>query len=206
MLEIVGVVSLRGAPFATAQFRRFFECGRAVIKCLLPLGSGWFMNLVVLSGYQGADTCALQFAFTEQLFDAALGKLRVVARGQPCLNVGDFSVEPTKIPCLAKGISAWLWVDFGEACAIAAGLQPAPTCKRSWTAAGGHRWDFMAGCPLAAAVSSCRVELDKWIAPHLAFAAHFDCVRWICQVNQPVQSTPLWPASWLPAINKSRGS
>ena len=24
--------------------------------------------------------------------------------------VGDFNVEPTKVPCLAKGISAGLWV------------------------------------------------------------------------------------------------
>ena len=48
----VGVVSMRGAlvalpTFATAQFNRFFECGRAV-RCLLPLGAGRFMHLVVL--------------------------------------------------------------------------------------------------------------------------------------------------------------
>ena len=35
-----------------------------------------------------------------------------MARCQPCLFVGDFNVEPTKIPCLAKGISAGLWVDL----------------------------------------------------------------------------------------------
>ena len=40
----VGVISMTGAPvslptFATAQFRRFFDCGRAV-RCLLPLGAG----------------------------------------------------------------------------------------------------------------------------------------------------------------------
>ena len=94
----VGVVSLRGAPislptFATAQFRRFFDCGRAV-RCLVPLGSGRFMHLVVLYGYQGADTDAEQLALTEQLFDAAFGELGVVARGQPCLLVGDFNVYP----------------------------------------------------------------------------------------------------------------
>ena len=37
----VGVVSLRGAPIslptlATAQFRRLFDCGRA-LRCLIPL-------------------------------------------------------------------------------------------------------------------------------------------------------------------------
>ena len=108
----VGVVSLRGAPislptFAAGQFRRFFDCGRA-LRCLIPLGSGRFMHLVVLYGYQGADVDAEQLALTEQLFDAAFGELSVVARGQFCLLVGDFNVEPTKIPCLAKGISAGL--------------------------------------------------------------------------------------------------
>ena len=55
----VGVISLRGAhvslpTFATAQSQRCFNCGRAV-TCMLPLGSGRFMHLVVLYGYQGAD-------------------------------------------------------------------------------------------------------------------------------------------------------
>ena len=105
----VGVISMKGAPlalptFATAQFRSFFDSGRAV-RCMLPLGFGRFIHLVVLYGYQGADHDPEQLALTEQLFDATLGELSVVARGQPCLIVGDFNLEPTKIPCLAKGIS-----------------------------------------------------------------------------------------------------
>ena len=61
-------------------------------------------------------------------------------------------------------------------------------------------------CPLAAAaVLSCRVQLDRWIAPHLAIRTLFDCCRWDCWVTQPVQRTLLWP-SWLPAFDKSRGS
>ena len=60
---------MRGAPvaspsFATAQFKRFFECGRGD-RCMLPLGAGRFMHLVVLYGYQGADTGAEQLALTE---------------------------------------------------------------------------------------------------------------------------------------------
>ena len=168
----VGVISLRSAPlslptFATAQFKRFFDCGRAV-RCMVPLGLGRFMHLVVLYGFQGADSDAEQLSLTEQLFDAALGELSVVARGQPCLLVGDFNVEPTKIPCLAKGISAGLWVDLEEAWALAAGLRPAVTCKKAWDSIGGHRRDFMVGCPLAvAAVLSCRVLNDRWIPPPL---------------------------------------
>ena len=62
------------------------------------------MHLVVLYGYQGAD--AQQLAF-EQLFDAASGELGVVVRGQPCMLVGDFNVEPTKIPLPGKRDFCW---------------------------------------------------------------------------------------------------
>ena len=96
----------------------------ASFTCLLPLAAGRFLHLFVLYGYQGAYADAEQLALTDQLFDAALGELHAVASGQPCFLVGDFNVEPTKIPCLAKGISAGIWVDFGEAWALAAGLHP----------------------------------------------------------------------------------
>ena len=174
---------------------------------MVPLGSGRFMHLVVLYGFQGADSDAEQLSLTEQLFDAALGELSVVARGQPCLLIGDFNVEPTKIPCLAKGISAGLWVDLEEAWALAAGFKPAVTCKKAWDSVGGHRRDFMVGCPLTvAAVSSCKVLGDRWIAPHLAVRTLFDYSRWTCSVTQVVRYSPLWPASWLPAVDKSRSS
>ena len=47
----VGVVSFRGASlslptFATSQFKRFFDCCRAV-RCMVPLGFGRSMHLVV---------------------------------------------------------------------------------------------------------------------------------------------------------------
>ena len=46
----VGVVSLRSSPlslpsFATAQFKRFFHCGRAV-RCMVPLGFGRLCTLL----------------------------------------------------------------------------------------------------------------------------------------------------------------
>ena len=92
------------------------------------LVDGRFMHLVVLYGYQGADTDAEQLALTEQLFDA-LGELGV-ARGAALL-VGDFNMEPTKIPCLSKGISAGLWVDLEASWTLASDMLPAPTCKRA---------------------------------------------------------------------------
>ena len=110
----VGVISLRGASlslptFATAQFKRFFDCGR-VVRCMVPLGFGRFMHLVVLYGFQGADSDAEQLSLTEQLFDAALGELSVVSRGQPCLLVGDFNVEPTKSLAWQKGFRLGSWL------------------------------------------------------------------------------------------------
>ena len=128
----------------------FFDCGRA-LRCLLPVDSGRFLHLVVLYGYQGADGDAEQLSLTDQLFDAALGELSVVALDQPCLVVGDFNVEPTKIPCLSKGIFAGPWVDLESAWAFASGVSPAVTCKRTWGDSGRHRRDFMVGCPLVAA-------------------------------------------------------
>ena len=122
----------------------FFDCGRAV-RCMLPLGAGRFMHLVVLYGYQGADADAEQLALTEQLFDAALGELGVVARRQPCMLVGDFNVEPSRIFCLGKGISAVLWVDLKPSWALAYGGKPTPTCQAFlefplWSSEGLHGW------------------------------------------------------------------
>ena len=76
-----------------------------------------------------------------------------------------------------------------------------------WGSGGGHRRDFIVGCPLAAAaVLSCRVQPERWIVPHLAVRTLFDCCRWVSRVTQPILRTPLWPASWLPAVDKGRGS
>ena len=85
------------------------------------------MHLVVLYGYHGADSSAERLQLTNQLFEDSMGDLAVVARGQPCLIVGDFNVGPTKISCLAKGISAGLWVDLEVSWALATGRQPAST-------------------------------------------------------------------------------
>ena len=92
--------------FATAQFKRFFDSGRAV-RCLLPLASGRFLHLVVLDGYQGADSDAERLSLTDQLFDAALGELSVVARGQPCLLVGEFQRRAHQNPLPGKRDFGW---------------------------------------------------------------------------------------------------
>ena len=81
------------ATFATAQFKRFVDCGR-VVRCMLPLVRGRFLHLVVLYGYQGADREAEKLALTDQLLDAAFGEPGVVAREQPCLVVAISTWSP----------------------------------------------------------------------------------------------------------------
>ena len=156
------------------------------------------MHLVVLYGYFGADSCPEKLQLTNQLFEAALGELAIVAKGQPSLIVGDFNVEPTQIPCLAKGISAGLWVDLEASWAAAVGRVPAVTCKRTWDSDSGNRRDFQIGCPLcAAAVLSCNVLNERWVQPHLAVRTWFVADRWTALVTQVRRFTPLWPASWV---------
>ena len=207
----VGVVSLKGAPlalpsFATATFRRFFELGK-LVRCVLPIGQGKVMHLVAVYGFQGADDDAEKLGLTDQLFEAVLCELAVVSRGQPCLLVGDFNVEPTKIPCLLKGISAGLLIDLEAAWAMAAGSEPSATCKRDWASPGGTRRDFVVGYPLAAAaLSGCWVDGTRCVQPHLSVCASFENGRWNAVAQQPVRFTPLWPASWVAVVDKSRSS
>ena len=52
-----------------------------------------------------------------------------------------------------------------------------------------------------------KAKPDRWIAPHPAVRTLFDCCRWTSRVTPPISRTPLWPASWLPAVDKGvRGS
>ena len=191
---------MRGAPlslpsFATARFQSFFDCGRA-LRCVLPLGGGRIMHLVVLYCYQGADRDPEQLALTDQLLDAALGELACVAREQPCLLVGDFNVEATKIPCLAKGIMAGLWVDLEASWALASGRAPGVTCKLDFESSVGSRLDFMVGCPrVAAAVSGCGVLTDRWVVPHFAVRSSFLIILvglggFLCQCSERLYGLP----------------
>ena len=105
--------------------------------------------------------------------------------------VGDLNVEPSKIPSLAKGMSAGLWVDLEYSWAFALGREPSVTCKRTWESDSGNRRDFQIGCPLcAAAVRSCSVLPDRWIQPHLAVQSWFEAERWTARVTQPARFTP----------------
>ena len=59
----------------------------------------------------------------------------------------------------------------------------------------------LAGQPSLLGFYACMVYWTKG-----ALRTFSDCSRWTCRVTQPVQRTTLWPASWLPAIDKSGGS
>ena len=123
-----------------------------------------------------------------------------------CLVLGDFSVDPTKIPFLSKGISARLWIDLEGSGARAAGAEPV-TCEKDWACSGGTRWDFILGWPLAAAaLRGCWVDGCRWIQPHLAVCASFGSADWSAKVCQPVKFSSLRPVSHVSAIDQSRSS
>ena len=63
--------------------------------------------LVVLYGCQGADADAEQLALTEQLFDAALGELEVVARGAALLAGWGFQRGAHQNSLLVKRDFGW---------------------------------------------------------------------------------------------------
>ena len=42
--------------------------------------------------------------------------------------------------------------------------------------------------------------------PHLGGRSRFTAERWTARVTQPARFTPLWPASWLSAVDKTRNS
>ena len=44
------------------------------------------------------------------------------------------------------------------------------------------------------------------MVPHFAVRSSFDYSRWLARVSLLVQRSPLWAASWLPVLDKSRGS
>ena len=51
-----------------------------------------------------------------------------------------------------------------------------------------------------------RSRMIGGLLPILLFAPSLTAGRWTCSVTQAVQRTSLWPASCLPAVDKSRGS
>ena len=67
---------------------------------------------------------------------------------------------------------------------LVCGSQLAVTCKRTWCSTSGNRRDFVVGCTLTGAVvTSCAVQPDRWIVPHLAVRTHFEYGRWACRVT-----------------------
>ena len=65
--------------------------------------------------------------------------------------LGISTKSPPKSLAWQKGFRLGSGLILEEAWALAAGLRPAVTCKKAWDSVGGHRRDFMVGCPLAVA-------------------------------------------------------
>ena len=185
--------------FLLSRISCFFWSG--VVLWHLWIGSARVMHLVVFYGYQGADRDPERLALTDQLLDAALNERGVVAREQPCFLVGDFNVEPPRFLAWQKGSwlgSGLIWRHLGLL--LLAEFLWLPVGK-----IGGPPWGLVV-ISWWAAVSGCEVVRDRWVVPHSAVRTCFDYSRWLARVSLLLQRTPLWPASWLPFLDKSRGS
>ena len=144
---------------------------------------------------------------TEQLFDAALGELHVVACGQPCLLVGDFNVDPPKPLAWQKG--------FRLGCGLASrrlGLLPLVCSLLLLVSVVGLRLVVIAGI----------LFLVVLLLLLLFFLARFSLIGGLLLTLRSVLfltvvggspglrslfvAPSFWPASWLPAVDKSRGS
>ena len=157
------------------------------------------VHLVVVYGFQGASTDSEKLRLTEKLLNAVLCELAVLASGQPCLIVGDLNIEPNRIPCLLKGLMAGHWFDLQSSWAAASGVDPLPTCCKTFGSCGWFRRDFVLGCPLAvSALRWCSVLQDRWILPHYAVRSARVCL--------PTRFSVLWPAAWVACSDKSRSS
>ena len=176
----VGVISLHGAPLSLptlfdSSFKEFFRIGRPM-RVVLPLGNGSIVHLFVIYGYQGeSDPEKLQLF--EHLLAAVLAEARMCCAGQPVILAGDFNVEPTVIPSLAKGISDGHWVDLEQAFAFGRGVPSSSTCQFQLDEDKGSRRDFLLACTIAlAAASMCSVLPDRW------FYSSFCCLCGVCAV------------------------
>ena len=115
---------------------------------MLPVASGRFLHLVVLYGYQGADGDAERLSLTDQLFDAALVELRVVCVGSVLSLLLEISTwSPPKSLAWQKGFrlgSGLIWRRLGLLLLVCLLLQLVSVLG---VLLGGHRRDFMVGCP-----------------------------------------------------------
>ena len=115
-------------------------------------------------------------------------------------------VEPDRIPCLLKGLMAGHWFDL-QSSASASGVDPLPTCRKTFGSCGRSRRDFIPGCLLAvSALRWCSVLQDRWILLRYAVRASFSMGRWSARVCLLVRFSLLWPAAWVACSDKSRRS
>ena len=160
----------------------------------LPTGKGGVVHLFVVYGNQGAEEDADQLLLSDKLLQAVLAEAHVVCIGQPMLIAGDLNVDPSVIPCLAKGISAGRYVDLALAYSLGAVFIPDATCRFSREEGTGSRRNFFVGCPGALAASVSCFVTDRWFTPHFSVVARFCIDAWMADVACPIVCQPIWPA------------
>ena len=207
----VGVVSMKGAPltlptFFTPEFAEFFRLGRA-IRVILSLANGIFTHLFVLYGNQGSCDDPHKLALTNKLLEAVIREAKVCGSGQPVVITGDFNVEPSVIPVVAKAMQCSHLVDLEVAFSAGRGEAPSPTCRFDLDGAPGTRRDFSwyALMPLLQ-VLGVRFWLIAGSGRTMQYVLSLGLGAWSAEVHGVRVSSPLAPACWLDCPDRSRYS
>ena len=161
------------------------------------------MHSVVACGLQGADEDAEKLSsFVMQI----CANLRSFVRVNLVLLLATSTWSPPRSLACSKGSRLGSGLIY-RVLARAAGVESDATCNGDWACLEESRRDFILGCPLAgAALGGCWVDCCRWIQPHFSVCASFLDARWSAKVTQPVKVSPLWSASWVSAVDKSRMS
>ena len=131
-----------------------------------------------------------------------LCEAKVHGNGQPIFIADDFNDAHLKkdfvLPC-AWNKGGW----FLNQALLLDWTGSANTCKVNWTSEGTRR-DFLVARPLAlTSALNCWVHHDRWFKPHFSVKATINVKRWNAQVTQVVTCTPLWPAHFVKATDRS---
>ena len=145
---------------------------------------------------------------TNQLFEAALSELAVVAwGGSPAFLLAISTWSPRRYLVWRKASllgSGLVWRLLGLLLLVEILQSPVSAHGTPSLEIGGiFRLDAhcvqLRFCPAGSMG-------DRWVQPHLAVRTWFAAQRWTATVTQPCRFTPLWPASWVSSVDQSRDS
>ena len=176
---------------------------------------GWFLLWPLLAGWRSLTGLGLLPQLRCRRFGWCIRRLcsmSLLGSGKMSVGFaswisGDFNVDPSLIPVVAKAIRGGRVTDLEAAHAEGRGQLPSVTCWFQLDGSPGTRRDFFLACPNAlAACVDCRVLEDRWFRPHFGVVSCYRLGVWTEEVRFSRMVSPLAPACWLEVPDRSRYS